>query len=358
MLAVHATFLGGILNLVGTGNGNTVLIRPGTAVNTVELVTGKDHGSDRTEVTTFPTPTRIHYLGGNTGAGGDTFVNRTTIPGTLSFGKADNVVNTAAPGTTVLAGHGNNFVQDLAGSSVITLGNGNNNVQGGAGDVITVGSGFNIVYDIGPGNQVVNVAPHAGTDYLFVGPTTTLNGAQPNDRVARFFVPGRTIGSGTLVLDGTTLYYTASHAGDTYTANESGNLIVVNTITNGVAAQTTFLKSQVRLIANFGGAGADTFRNNTSIPDLQYGAGGQNVLVGGFGPLNLLKAGGAAGNSIAIGRSPGINDLSGSGVPGTSSILVGNAAAVLNVFRTNSAADLLVARRANDVLITLFPDLF
>lgn len=64
-------------------------------------------------------------------------------------------------------------------------------------------------------------------------------------------------------------------------------------LNDGAGFQTlVFNKSDVKLIANFGGAGNDTLINNTNISDVQYGAGGNNLVMGGFGALDLEKAGG------------------------------------------------------------------
>jgi len=348
LLSVASRFDGQVLSLTGNNDTplHTVLIRPALAAGTIEVVADG-------VVSTYSTPTAINYLDA---AGNSQFTNRAAIAGRITLGDGNQIVNTTAAGSTITAGDGNNFIQALAGNSTIATGNGANNVYGGPGDTITVGSGFNIVYDIFPGNQTVTVAAHAGTDYLFIGPGTTLRGAQPGDRVARFFAPGRTPGSGTLVLEDRTLYFTASNAGDTYVASNFGDQVQVTTISNGRLAQNYFNRADVDLIANFGGSGRDTFINTTTIPDVQYGAGGQNVLIGGRGPLNLLKAGGAASNSVAFGRSPVYNDLAGSGSPATTSVLVGNSGA-FNVFRTNSATDVLANRQRNDVVISLFPDL-
>lgn len=347
--SITAVFDGQVLSLAARNDSplHQVLIRPAQAAGGIEVIADG-------VISTYSLPARINYADTDNNS---QLTNRTAIGGSYTLGDGSHIINTTAANSTIAAGDGNNFIQALAGNNLLTAGNGNNNIYGGPGDRIFVGSGQNIVYDILPGNQVITVAPHPGNvNYLFVGPQTTLIGAESQDQVARFFATGRGIGSGTLVLDSGTLYFTASHAGDTYVAQDFGGQIQVTTISNGVLDVRYFQRGDVRLIANFGGSGRDVFLNNTSIPDVQYGAGGTNVLVGGMGPLNLLKAGGAAGNSSAFGRSPLYNDLNGSGTLGVTSVLVGNAGS-RNVFRTNSPTDVLVPRQRDEVLISLFPDL-
>jgi hypothetical protein len=114
-----------------------------------------------------------------------------------------------------------------------------------------------------------------------------------------------------------------------------------------------FNKADVKLIANFGGAGADTLINNTTIADVQYGAGGNNMLVGGFGDLDLEKAGGASGNSVAVGRSAHINDLNGSGSTSANCTLIFNPLATENIARSNNPADIILGFSGGlDVLIS------
>jgi hypothetical protein len=223
------------------------------------------------------------------------------------------------------------------------------------------GNGSNVIYDILPGTTSITVGPHGNkTDYLFYGPQGTLTGATANDRVAQFFAPGRTPGAGTLVLDPSTgtLYFTANNNGDTYVASSQGqNVYVVYDLNDGQGFRTaSFPKSQVKLLANFGGAGNDILINTTDIPDVQYGAGGVNVLFGGYGELNLEKAGGgAAGGSIVVGNSPRYNDLNGSGQTGAQNTLVFNRSGAQNIARTNSPSDIIFGLNQG-TLVSLYPD--
>lgn len=320
----------GILSIAVDPNHSHNVAVSAPSAGTVEVVL------DNTQFTLTAPVTQINYQGGNKN---DLFSNLTSIGGQLNFGNGNNTVYSKGTGETITVGNGNNFVQDQTGGNTMTLGNGNDNVYGGPGDTISVGSGKDVVYDI-LGTDTINVAAHQARDYLFTNAASTLNGATANDRVAVFFAADRQAGSGTLVLDSGTLYFTANANGDQYTITQVGNMLVaVYNLNDGTGYHTqTFQKSQVDLIANFGGAGADIFINNTDIPDVQYGQGGNNYLVGGFGPFDLEKAGGAAGNSVAIGRSPVFNDLNGAGSTAATTILIAPPGAT-NIFRTNNPAD-------------------
>jgi hypothetical protein len=292
---------------------------------------------DNTQITLTDVITQINYQGGNRG---DDFSNLTSLAGTLKFGDGANIVYSKAPGESISVGNGRNFVQDQAGGSTMTAGNGADNIYGGPGDTISVGSGHDIVYDI-LGANTINVASHDGRDFIFTNAISTVNGAEDSDRVAVFFAANRQSGSGTLVLDKGVLYFTANANGDQYILNQVGHqLVATYNLNDGTGFHTqVFAKSQVLLIANFGGAGNDTLINNTDIPDVQYGAGGNNLVIGGFGPLDLEKAGGAAGNSVAISRSARYNDVNGAGSTNANTILIVNPDAEHNVVRTNNPAD-------------------
>ncbi len=336
----------GVLSVVVNPNkAHTVVVSQPTA-GTTEVAL------DNTAFT-FDTPvTQINYNGGNKN---DSFSNLTPIAGTLAFGNGNNLVYSKAAGETITAGNGDNYVQDQSGNSTVTLGNGNDNYYGGPGDTISVGKGNDVVYDI-LGVDTINVAAHKGTDYLFTNAQSTLNGAQASDRVAVFFAANRAAGSGTPVLDQGVLYFTANANGDTYTLNQVGNkLVATYNLNDGTGFHTqVFNRCQVKLVANFGGAGPDTFINNTDIPDVQYGQGGNNLLIGGFGAFDLEKAGGAAGNSEAIGRSPVFNDLNGAGSTAATTILIADPHAK-NIFRTNNPADQIFGFDKNrDVFISPF----
>jgi len=337
----------GVLNIIVDPKVSHVAIVSQPTADTVQVaLDGKGY-------TFNATVTQVNYLGGERG---DRFTNLTGIGGVLNFGKGDDIVFSKAANQLISGGAGNNFVQDQAGGSTITVGNGNNNIYGGPNDTISVGSGNNIIYSI-LGPATVNIAAHKGTNYVFVSAAGTVNGAQASDRVAVFFADNRQIGSGALVLEKGTLYFAANHNGNQLVLSEVGKKIVATyNLNDGVGFRTqVFDRTKVNLIANFGGSGDDVFINNTSIADVQYGAGGNNLLVGGFGPLNLEKAGGAAGTSIAIGRSPIYNDLNGSGSANVTTLLIVNPHAKQNVIRTNNPADSIVGfKKGRDVFISPF----
>src|SRR5262249_30025930 len=81
--------------------------------------------------------------------------------------------------------------------------------------------------------------------------------------------------------------------------------------------------------------------NNTNIPDLQYGQAGNNTIIGGFGALDLEKAGGASGNSLVVGRSMTYNDLTASLSPNATATLITNPLANQNVARSVNPCDLI-----------------
>ena len=331
--ASSVTLQNGLLNIVTSPDQHHTAVVSQADANTVQVqLDGQTY--------TFTSPVnQLNYTGGNKG---DNFTNLTSIGGFLAFGNGNNIVNSKAGGEAIVVGNGKNFVQDFAAGNTIVAGNGQNNIYGGPGDTITAGSGRNIIYDILGANQI-SVAAHEGRDYIFSNATSTVTGAQANDRVAVFFAAGRTAGSGTLVLDKGVLYFTANGNGDTYVLNQVGNKLVATYNLNDVTGfhTQTFDKADVKLIANFGGAGNDVLVNNTNIADVQYGAGGNNVVIGGFGPLNLEKAGGASGNSLVVGRSPNYNDLTASLSAGATATLITNPNAKQNVARSVNPSDVI-----------------
>ncbi len=333
MSASSVTLQNGLLNIVASPNQHHTAVVSQTTAGAVQVQLDN-------QTYTFTDPvTQLNYTGGNKG---DNFQNLTTIGGYLAFGNGDNVVNSKAGGEAIFVGDGNNFVQDFATGNTIVAGNGRNNIYGGPSDNIIAGSGRDIIYDI-LGSDQITVAPHKGTDYIFSNATSTVTGAQNNDRVAVFFAANRAAGSGTLVLDSGVLYFTANSAGDTYVVNQVGNKIVATyNLNDGTGFHTmTFNKSDVKLLANFGGAGNDTLVNNTNIPDVQYGQGGNNVVIGGYGALDLEKAGGASGNSLVVGRSSEYNDLTASLTAGATATLITNPFAEQNVARSVNPADVI-----------------
>jgi hypothetical protein len=349
LLSVTAVLSGTALSLTGDeGTSHTVLVR-----QTANTLGSFDVVADGV-TTSFTGLTQVNYQGSNQG---NTFTNRvSTLPGLINVGNGYNIVYTIAKGSTVLAGNGSNILQVTGGNSTITVGNGNNNVYGGPGDTITIGNGQNIVYDILPGNTSVSVGQH-GTqvDHLFIGPQTVLSGAQAQDHVAQFFVAAP-LGSGTFAQVGGTLYFAANNNGDTVSFYPLGpdSVLAFYNLNDGTGYQFAFFFG-VNQIAAFGGTGNDSFTNNTSIDDAMYGAGGSNVLVGGYGQLDLEKAGGqAATGSIAVGRSPEYNDLNGSGLTATTNTLIFTNPAAHNIARTNSPTDVVLGA---NVLVSLYPDL-
>ncbi|MBI3411064.1 MAG: hypothetical protein HY040_22245 [Planctomycetes bacterium] len=338
----------GVLSIVADAHRSHTAVVSQPDANTVQVqLDGKSY--------TFTDPvTTVNYTGGERS---DKFTNLTPFSGNVDVGGGNNVVLSKAASVNITAGDGNNVIQESGSGSTIEVGNGNNNIYGGAGNTtIKAGDGRNLIYDLLGTNQI-SIAADANRDYVFTNAASTVEGAEANDRVARFFDANRLPGSGAIVLDQGVLYFAANNNGDTYILNQVGNKVVaVYNLNDGNGFQTqTFNRSDVKLVANFGGAGNDTIINNTDIPDVQYGAGGNNTLIGGTGALDLEKAGGASGASTAIGRSPVYNDLNGSGNTNIQSTLIANPRAEHNIFRTNNPADVLVGFDGfNDLLVSPF----
>lgn len=356
LLTVFSSLSGNVLNLTAlAGLPHNVLVRPTANVPNSIDVLADGASQSFTGVATVnysETPGPLPFFRSST-----TFTNRTTLAGTLTFGDGNNVVYTIAPGSRVQTGQGNNVLQVTGGNSTISAGNGNNSVYGGPGDVIQVGAGVNVVYDILPGTQTITVAPHTGIDHLFVGPQSTLKGALPQDHVATFFVTAP-LGSGKLAVNNNTLYYAASNAGDLFLVNQFGSQIFVTYGPQGNVNTQVFAAGSFNQIAAFGGSGNDLFVNNTNIDDVQYGAGGVNFIEGGTGAFTLIKTGGtAAGGSVAIARSPVYNDINGSGNTTAANVLIFQGGSqAQNIVRTNSPSDVIIGFKATDTLVSLYPD--
>lgn len=81
-----------------------------------------------------------------------------------------------------------------------------------------------------------------------------------------------------------TLYISGTAGNDTarVTSNDSANTVQVDTTrADGLTESKTFAKPDVRRIEFAGGAGNDTFTNDTAIPATAYGGAGDDVLTGG-----------------------------------------------------------------------------
>lgn len=77
------------------------------------------------------------------------------------------------------------------------------------------------------------------------------------------------------------LYLNPQASGVTFVVDEVGSkLVVTYTETGGVPTKFTFNKRDVNWIASFGSAGDDTYVNNTSKKVVQYGAGGNDQIIG------------------------------------------------------------------------------
>lgn len=232
---------------------------------------------------------QIVAVGGNKA---DDISNNTNVSWTVDAKKGDDTILGGAGNDTYLPGEGNDVVYDLLGTNII--------VANGDNDVDTVFTNFQSA--------------------AFV---------DKKDELITFFAPNRTPGAGTVSLENGVLYIAPSNNGTSVTLNEVGNKVVVTYDFNDGSGLQTFIakKNDVKYIAYFGGAGNDTYVNNTKISEAAYGSAGNDVIVGGNGNFSLLK--GSGGNDTVVGRAKR-NDISGNA---GSDVLIGGGKQ--NVFRTD-----------------------
>lgn len=220
-----------------------------------------------------------------------------TIDGNGSHGVfGDILTNQTALPATLVGGKGNDDLQSF-GSTSIVRGNG----------------GSDLIYAILGSNSVIDTGSGSGGSLAAGNPSTTFV-VRTSDQIVPFFQ--QPIGSGTVFLDPNgNLFVMASNNGTETTVNQIGRQIVV-TYQDGVnfPESYSFIVSQVKVVGFFGGAGNDTFVNNTFINTIAYGFLGSDTIIGGFGEVNLLK--GALSNSVVIGRGKGFNDIGGGEIDG------------------------------------------
>lgn len=231
--------------------------------------------------------------------------NNTPLPATLTgVGNKDTLFGGTGPDTLV-AGKGTEILYDLLGVNVVLAKN-------GRPDRIFTNAASTVATD--PGTSLppgVVVRPPVAA----------------RDAVVIFFAANRLPGAGTVIREGSVLYLTPP---DTGTTTRLAPVLGGYLLTSNWAG-TQFFRG-LRSVAYFGGAGSDTFVNNTTLDTVAYGGVGvaSDVLVGGFG-FNILK--GLGGVDALVGRGT-VNDLSGSGSSvsdGAVDTLIG--LGKLNIFR-------------------------
>ncbi len=258
-------------------------------------------------------------------AGNDTIINNTNIDADIFGGQGNDTIQGGGGNDRLYGQNGDdiitNFVTDSAYNpigaftkDILDGGNGNDFLWGGWGssDVLLGGYGDDSIYDIVGGSNYINGGN--GKDFTIsrsgVGlPTNPISGGglvadklvtDSNDvNIVRF--DAGTQANGPVLINGT-LYVLNLGSGNIVISQNTDNANVSYNGTNSV-----FKASDVKTIAGIGGASTDTFVNNTNIPSVFYGQGGDDVLVGGSAN-DVLKGG--AGNDLLVGNN-GSDDLSG-----------------------------------------------
>jgi len=190
----------------------------------------------------------------------------------------------------------------LAGDDFLSGGTGNLNFHPGAG--------ADVVYSILPaGNTDTVTAAGDGKDRLHVNAGDVVS-AGPEDVVLAFFAPGRLPGSGFLGLDPSladrVLYITPTNGGSFVSlADGPGKRETVVTydldLSDGFQPRVQSFTG-LRAVSYFGGAGTDTYTNDTELTEAAYGSAGNDVLVSGYGDV-LLK--GSGGDDVLVYRGRG-----------------------------------------------------
>lgn len=225
-----------------------------------------------------------------------------TLNGAVRFFDASRVTKIVLLG---LNGDDDLSTFNTALPAVIDAGAGDDMVQaGGANDVVFTGKGRDTVYDILGTNVLASVDD--GKEDLLFSNAASLVLSDGADRVVSFFAAGRAPGAGSVSLEAGVLYLTPPDGGSSTQLFRQGANVLLVTSWAGVQ---TFAARDVQFVAYFGGAGDDTFVNNTNVREVGYGGlGGNDTLTGGNSSFTFLKGGG--GNDVLVGRAK-VNDLAG-----------------------------------------------
>ncbi len=304
-IAFDASFADGLLIITGTNGADEITYDNGS-VYEGGVFAGR-----------FDNVSRVSIFGGN---GNDDITIKGFTDASVMGGNGDDTIQGGGGSDRLYGGNGNdiitNFVTDdnynpIGKGSIDLLdgGAGNDSLWGGWGiqDTVLGGLGNDLIYDIVGGSNVINGG--AGDDWIVartgVGlPTDPLNGGglisdsvflDPVDIHTVLFDAG-TQASGPVIID-RTLYVLNLGSGNVQ-LDADGTLTY-----NGVQSQVSGFDT----VAGIGGAGVDTFTNNTNTFSVFYGQGGNDILTGGSN-RDLLKGGN--GNDTLNGRA-GWDDLSG-----------------------------------------------
>ncbi len=207
--------------------------------------------------------------------------------GTLAIqgtNKADVVFPTAGanPGDVSLVLNNQTLSFSGVTNIVANLNNGNDNFQNNSGlpSVVFGGKGDDVIYNILSPTIIFAQDGKNELDRIFHGPNATTF-LDAKDREVTFFAPGRTIGSGSVVLDSGVLYVTPGPgASNLVLISVGNNLLLTGNLGTAQGTQTwTFNKNSVHTVAYFGSPQNDSLIVNTDIDVIGYGGAGNDVLV-------------------------------------------------------------------------------
>ena len=198
--------------------------------------------------------------------------------------QADVVLPTAGanPGDITLSLNGQ--VSTFSGVQQITadLQGGDDNYQNNSllSSVVLAGRGDDVIYNILSPLTAFAQDGKGELDRVFHGPTATVQ-LDSHDREVTFFAPGRTIGSGSVVLEAGVLYVTPSAGASSLTlAKQGADLVLAGDLGDGAGARTwTFDRHDVQTVAYFGSPQADTFVVTAAVDVIGYGGAGNDTLV-------------------------------------------------------------------------------
>jgi Ca2+-binding RTX toxin-like protein len=281
----------------------------------------------------------------------------TLLGGTLAVvgDRGDNIVNVmVAADPTQIQVVADGVSQTFAASAVQRI-----VLDGGAGDDLLTAQVPSVPDFLrgGPGDDSLQafgttsiVLGEQGSDFLYaiVGTGAFIDGGQGRDRIAgnatSIIVPDRAddfvvqfgIAQAPFQVVNRALIFVGTAGNDMGFAFRQGNMIFVSY--NGVSG--AFNRQDIDVLAGVFGAGDDRFLNTSDIPQVMYGSGGRDTLLGGSGN-DLLKGG---GDSDYLDGGSGNDDLTGDG--GADFLIGGPGADILRV----DAADIVFAL-AGDIVV-------
>ncbi len=311
----------GTLQITGDGSDNMVQIDQDAMNNVMVMADGQTFTFDGSMVTGL----QVNGLGGN-----DNLINNTNLNATINGGDGNDVIR-GGMGNDVLSGDmGDDVITDVGGVSNLLVGGDGNDTLWALSptgqDVLLGGAGNDTLYSI-VGGQNIAVGGDGADTVITRGTDIAITDAM--DTAISFQDRGQNV-----ALDNGVLYVMGG--GNINISEANGQITVIQ---NG--SVSTFNSADVNFIAGIGDpVNSDTFINNTSKQSVFYGAGGDDVLVGGSA-RDILKGGG--GNDVIVANA-GDDDITGDG---GADFLLGGAGN--NIIRTD-AFDMFFAN-PNDLVL-------